>query len=109
MTPMKGARTVLYTHCLVTLACVGLAVVGLERAGGGSWRFNRQVEWLPPFAGVQLVYLLLMLSCFAFPLAAAYKSVGRMSAWRWGPVTLADLFLTVVQLLALMLAYPVRE
>src|SRR5437867_12447720 len=98
---MTGARRLLYAHCLAVLACGGLAVFALERRANSDWRFDR---WLEVFIASPVgtwTLLVCLLSCFAFPFGVAYKAVGRMSAWRWGPVVAVDVILGQVQYAAL--------
>ncbi|HKB39140.1 MAG TPA: hypothetical protein VKD72_22060 [Gemmataceae bacterium] len=101
---MKWARALLYAHCLVALACVGLAVFSLERQA----KFDRQLEVFFAHPVVSWVYWLCFLSCLAFPLGLTYQAADKMTAWRWVPAVLASLVLALVQFAALELMYPVR-
>jgi hypothetical protein len=104
---MKTARLLLYTHCLIAVACIGFTGYALERHGALDWLFDRRLEVIlsnPLAAGV---YWLCVLSSFAFPVGVAYQTIGRTSRWQ-RPVILADFVLGVMQFLALLEMYPVR-
>ena len=105
---MSRARTLLYTHCLVALACIGSAAFLLERSAEFGWRFDRRLEKIFADPVVSWACVALGLSSFAFPALVAYSTVGRMSAWRWCPIVAADFVLGVVQFIALQMVYPVR-
>ena len=105
---MTRASGVLCAHCVVASACVALAAWLLNRQAEFGSRYRGQLEVFFARPVVSGAYLLCLLSSFAFPVAVAYRLVGRVSAWRWGPAVLADALLGLVQYVALVLLYPIR-
>ena len=85
-----------------------LALWGLKHHGEAVWRFSRLAEWLFSFPAGQWAYCGFLLSCLAFPFGLAYGAIGRVSVWRWGPAVIADIFLSLLQFVAIMLASPAR-
>lgn len=105
---MIGARMLLYAHGLVTLMCTGLAAFTLGRRAELDWRFDRQLEVFFADPVAWWAYVTCLLSSFVLPVGVAYKTVGRISAWRWVPVVAAEVVMGLVQQLALLIVLPVR-
>src|SRR5262245_31476045 len=98
---MSGARVLLCTHCLVATASIASVAYALGR--------NLQLEGFFSDSVVLWIYVLVILSSFAFTACIAYLTAGRMPVWRWCPIVLADIVLGLVQFLALLVVYPVRS
>src|SRR5947199_10554348 len=105
---MTAARRVLYSHCLVAFACIGLTRVALDRQWKLGGPFQQRLEEFFAQPAVKVAYLTCLGSCLAFPVALAYCTVGRLSAWRWTPAVAAVIVLALVQYVALVLVLPVR-
>jgi hypothetical protein len=105
---MVGARLIFYTHCLVAIACVALTIMVLDRMAHQDWAFRGQFERFFAHPVTVAGYLLCAASCFVFPAALAWRVVLRTSASRWVPLMAADIVLSLVQFVALMVVVPVR-
>jgi hypothetical protein len=106
---MMRARVLLYGHCLVGFACIGLAAFALERQAEFGGRFHRRLEVFFAHPVVAGAYLACALSCFAFPAGVAFAAVGRTSAWRWAPAVAVSVVLGLMQYFALVMVYPIRD
>jgi hypothetical protein len=106
---MSGARALLFAHCLVAIACIATVIFALGRSAEFGRQFDRRLEGLFANPLVLGMYVALVLSSLVFPACIAYRTVGRMPAWRWWPVVTADIILGLAQLLALLFMYPVRS
>jgi hypothetical protein len=106
---MTKARFLLYTHCLVALACAGLVVFALGRQAELGWRYGRRLEAFFAVPAVSLAYAACLLSCLAFPLGVAGYSAGHARPSLRRLVVAADVTLAAVQCFALVIVYPVRD
>ena len=106
---MTRASGVLCAHCVVASACVALAAWLLNRQAEFGSRYRGQLEVFFARPVVSGAYLLCLLSSFAFPVAVAWRLVGRVPAWRWCLAVAADALLGLVQYVALVLLYPTRD
>jgi hypothetical protein len=100
---MKVTWVLLYFHCAIAFACGGLAIFQSQ------WQTIPQLTNLAASLPGQCLYLTLVLSCFIFPLAVTYSTVGRMSPRWWWPVVIVDAFLGLGQFAAVLASYPVRN
>ena len=103
---MTRARVFFYTHFIVAVVCAGLAAYALDRRAERDWQFDKSLN--PFFSNPILawVYPICVLSSFAFPVAVADETVGRISAWRWCPMMIIEFGFATMQYVALVLLQP---
>jgi len=99
---LSPIRILFYSHCLLVVCLSGLAYREVMFEAPAAFK------WVYSFTLGQLLYGVLALLSFTFPVAIAYKCSGRMSAWKGVPLVLVDLVLAFMQFSIMMLMLPVR-
>ncbi len=106
---MSWSRIFLYSHCLYAALCIGVLNLLSRRIYAGRWPDRRQLELFLEEPPIGALYLVCLVSCFAFPLALLICSEKLPSGRRRNLMLALDLVLAGMQLLALMAMYPIRE
>jgi hypothetical protein len=103
---LTRARVVFYTHFIVAVVCAGLATYALYRRAERDWQFDKSLNVFFSNPILAWAYPIFILSSFAFPIAVADETVGRISAWRWCPMIIIEFGFAAVQYVALILLLP---